>query len=628
MRRSPLGDGPPSTPPPRRLLEGGGDPQLARVLAAAARPLQAPRALRERVLAGPLNARGGGAWRAAFAVVALGAGAAAALAVLTVRSRGGEDSGPPTLAEVVAVSGAGHLVRGDTALVPLTAGARIGDGGTVWSRDEPLSIALPSLKVKLAAGSGASFRGRAAGGLDIGLVRGEIALDVDPRAPDQPLVVTARGYQVRVVGTIFSVRAPAAGGPVEVSVTEGLVHVRGPATDRHLRPGDRWSSAPVAATETAAAARAGAGAAEATATPASAEAPARRSTARAPALRPAGSRHRGPGKPGGRGRVASARATSAPGELPAAIAGSADPSAATTGPADLSVPAPAPAGATGATAAPMASPSAPSPSAGTSSAAPSVLPSGASPSAAPIASSSAAIVPGTGPASGSSAAVAPAGVAPAPPSTPLLAPSPPSPPPPSEGEGEQARYQAAQALAAGGRYEEAAEALGRLAAGGGNRAELALFDRGKLLLRHLRAPEQAAEVFADHRRRFPRGSLRPDVDLSLVEALLAGGQLERAAQQIEHFLAAHPDSERRDEVRLMRAHLARERGDWRRARDDYDRLSTARGPTAEEALYFAAYCRRRLGDMAGARQTLERYLAGFPQGRYARAAREALGAAP
>ena len=77
----------------------------------------------------------------------------------------------------------------------------------------------------------------------------------------------------------------------------------------------------------------------------------------------------------------------------------------------------------------------------------------------------------------------------------------------------------------------------------------------------------------------------------------------------------------------MRAHLARERGDWRRARDDYDRLTTARGPTAEDALYFAAYCRRRLGDTARARQTLERYLKDFPQGRYARAAREALGAA-
>ena len=351
MRRPPPAHRSPSTPPPLRLLEGGGNPHLARVLAAAARPVQAPRALRERVLAKPLAGRGGGAWRAAFAVVALGAGAAA---VLTVRSGGWGRSGPTTLAEVVAVSGAGQLARGDTAPIPLTAGARIGDGETVWSRGEPLSLALPSLKVKLAAGSGASFRGRAAGGLDIGLVRGEIALDVDRRAPDQPLVVTAGDYEVRVVGTIFTVRAPATGGPIEVSVAEGLVHVRGPATDRQLRAGDCWSSATQATTEAAAApagTAAGAGAAgeaDATTLPASGEvARERRTSARALALGSAGPGQRGPGKPPRDDRllqarqrveaitaaagaseattpamqVPSARAASAPADPPAAITG-------------------------------------------------------------------------------------------------------------------------------------------------------------------------------------------------------------------------------------------------------------------------------------------------------------------
>ena len=117
----------------------------------------------------------------------------------------------------------------------------------MWAQGEPLAIVLPSLKVKLAAGSGATFHGRAAGGLDIGLLRGEIALDVARRAPGQPLVVTARDYRIRVVGTVFTVRAPATGGPIEVLVSEGLVHVRGQTTDLHLRPGDRWSSGTQAA---------------------------------------------------------------------------------------------------------------------------------------------------------------------------------------------------------------------------------------------------------------------------------------------------------------------------------------------------------------------------------------------
>ena len=493
----------------------------------------------------------------------------------------------------MAVSGAGRLVRGDAAPVPLTAGARIADGETVWAQGEPLAVALRSLKVKLAAGSGASFRGRAAGRLDIGLVRGEIALDVDRRAPGQPLVVTARDYQVRVVGTIFSVRAPA-GGPIEVSVSEGLVHVRGPATDLHLRPGDRWSSATQAAaqatTQPAAQATTQAAAAPAaTAAGAGPPAASRDASRRTPGACPEGNRPRARAPVGGAAPPGTGQARrGCTGRQRACTLGAGRPAG-----RDRRIRRHA------------------RPGAGT---------------------------PRGGRCSRRTNRVAfrhdrhgPCARAPAhpPPSRPAGGPGiPPPPSPPPSAEGEQARYQAAQALAAEGRYGEAADALGRLAAGGGSRAELALYDRGKLLLRHLRDPGQAAEVFADHRRRFPHGSLRPDVDLSLVEALLAGGQLDRAGQQIEHFLAAHPDSERRDEVRLMRAHVARERGDWRRARDDYDGLTAAGGSTAEEALYFTAYCRRRLGDTAGARQTLERYLAGFPRGRYARAAREALGAAP
>jgi TolA-binding protein len=208
---------------------------------------------------------------------------------------------------------------------------------------------------------------------------------------------------------------------------------------------------------------------------------------------------------------------------------------------------------------------------------------------------------------------------------PAAAPSPPPEAAPAPAESDEDRYEAAQALAAAGRYAEAAAALARLARAGGSRSELALYERGNLLLHRLADPGQAVSVFADYRRRFPGGSLRPDVDLSSIEALLGSGQRAEAARQIEAFLAAYPDSERRAEVRLLRGHVAREEGDCRRAEGDYEPLTSGRGPTAGEALYFAAFCRRESGDAPGAQRRLREYLARFPHGAFAGAAREALG---
>jgi hypothetical protein len=48
------------------------------------------------------------------------------------------------------------------------------------------------------------------------------------------------------------------------------------------------------------------------------------------------------------------------------------------------------------------------------------------------------------------------------------------------------------------------------------------------------------------------------------------------------------------------------------------------GPALDDALYYWAYCRRQLGDTAGAGKALHDYLNRFPAGRHVDAAREAL----
>jgi TolA-binding protein len=224
--------------------------------------------------------------------------------------------------------------------------------------------------------------------------------------------------------------------------------------------------------------------------------------------------------------------------------------------------------------------------------------------------------------------VAPAAApAPEPPRPTSAAPVVAVPPPQAPAPSEQSLYDEAQALATGGRYAEAAQSFDRLARAGGPRAELALYERGRLLLNHLGDPAQARAVFLEQRRRFPRGSLRPDVDLFLVESLLASSRLDEAAREIEAFLALHPRSERADEVRLLRAHIAREKGDCRRARRDYDPLATRADRVGEQASYFSAYCLRELGDLAGARRRLLEYLERFPRGAHRANVERALGVA-
>ena len=129
-------------------------------------------------------------------------------------------------------------------------------------------------------------------------------------------------------------------------------------------------------------------------------------------------------------------------------------------------------------------------------------------------------------------------------------------------------YQKAQALASRGRYAQAAASFARLSAAG-PRAELALYERGLLLLKKLEEPAQARRVFLEHRRRFPESELGPEVDVSLIEASLRAKELPDAAREIDAFLARYPANERRDELRLLRANLARDGGDCARAEREY-----------------------------------------------------------
>jgi TolA-binding protein len=74
---------------------------------------------------------------------------------------------------------------------------------------------------------------------------------------------------------------------------------------------------------------------------------------------------------------------------------------------------------------------------------------------------------------------------------------------------------------------------------------------------------------------------------------------------------------------MLRGNLLRERGHCARAIEEYQEVRQS--AELEDALYYTADCRRRLGDQDAAAAELREYLLRFPAGSHANEAREALG---
>jgi hypothetical protein len=107
-----------------------------------------------------------------------------------------------------------------------------------------------------------------------------------------------------------------------------------------------------------------------------------------------------------------------------------------------------------------------------------------------------------------------------------------------------------------GRVREALAQYRRIAEGGGAGAEFALYRAGRLQARRLGDLAGAIATWREARRRFPGGSLRQEVDLSILDALVRAGRRADAATEAAAFLRRWPSSERRGEVEAIRDRLA------------------------------------------------------------------------
>ncbi|MGA9519960.1 MAG: tetratricopeptide repeat protein [Myxococcaceae bacterium] len=198
------------------------------------------------------------------------------------------------------------------------------------------------------------------------------------------------------------------------------------------------------------------------------------------------------------------------------------------------------------------------------------------------------------------------------------APDPESPPQ------DAALWSAASSAIREGRIQDAIAPLQSLAGGEGAYAGLALYELGRVRARHLGDPAGAKEAFSQYRERMPAGPLRTEVDVSLAELLLGQGAFDEAQVIIDDLLDNDTASARQPELRLLRAHVWRERGDFEAASAEYLALGQSAGRIGADALYYGAFCEQKLGRWDSARSLLEAYVSRFPGGRFEEEAKRAL----
>jgi hypothetical protein len=182
------------------------------------------------------------------------------------------------------------------------------------------------------------------------------------------------------------------------------------------------------------------------------------------------------------------------------------------------------------------------------------------------------------------------------------------------------------ALAAG----DVTRALGlyrALAQRGGPAGENAEYEIGKILRDRLGQPANAVAAWRRYRTEHPDGILRVEADVSIVETLVHGGDMDGALAEAGDFLRRHPDSERRAEMARVAGDLYRARGDCRHAVGAYQTAlaSPRAAAVAEAATFHRASCLAQLGSPAGAEAARD-YLRSWPAGRF-RAEAAALAAA-
>lgn len=161
-----------------------------------------------------------------------------------------------------------------------------------------------------------------------------------------------------------------------------------------------------------------------------------------------------------------------------------------------------------------------------------------------------------------------------------------------------------------GRDTRAAErCFAERAAGSGLSAEMALYEMARLRRDMLRDALGALDALNDYRLRFPRGSLRHEVDISRIELLSQLGRSREALRESEALLFSPTGRERAAELHVLRGNVFRhDLSDWAAAAREYALAEPFGGALGAEASRLRGQSLEAMGDLPGALAAYRRYL--------------------
>jgi tetratricopeptide (TPR) repeat protein len=165
------------------------------------------------------------------------------------------------------------------------------------------------------------------------------------------------------------------------------------------------------------------------------------------------------------------------------------------------------------------------------------------------------------------------------------------------------------ALARDGRTRPALDCFGRVAEGSGLSAEQALLELARLRRDVLGDRAGAVAALEQHRTRFPRGVLRTEAELSLLELLPELGRHAEALAESDRLLATAAGRERAAEVRFVRGNIYRQiLKDYGDAEAEYASAARDRGATGDEAAFLRGVCLEAEGKKEEAAAAFRGYL--------------------